>query len=62
MSFLARVHSALAWLTVSHSPVVTIAPGWSFSPSFHSSLSIWIGREMWSEYLPMMLLSFQAFK
>ncbi len=62
MSFLGRVQRALALLTVSHSPVVTISPGWSFSPSFHSSLSIWIGREIWSEYLPMMLLIFQAFR
>ena len=30
------------------------------SPSFHSSLRIRMGSEMWSEYLPMMDLSFQV--
>ena len=62
MSFLGRVHKAVAWFTVSHSPVATISPGWSFSPSFHSSLGMRMGSEMWSEYLLMMPLSFQAFR
>ncbi len=63
MSFLGRVHSALALFTVSHSPVFTIPPGSpSFSDSFHSSFSIRMGRLMWSEYLAMICLSFQAFR
>jgi hypothetical protein len=69
MSFLGRVHSAVAWFTVSHSPVLTMPPGWRppfssdgliSSPSFHSSFSIRMGRLMWSEYLLTMSLSFQA--
>ncbi|MNT05970.1 hypothetical protein D3C72_1406180 [compost metagenome] len=62
MSFLGRLHRALALFTVSHSPVFTMSPGWSFSPSFHSSFSIRMGREMWSEYLAMTCLSFQALR
>ena len=69
MSFLARAQMALALLTVSHSPVLTMPPGWRppfssdgliSSPSFHSSFSIWMGKLMWSEYLLMMPLTFQA--
>ncbi len=63
MSFFARVHRALALFTVSHSPVFTISPGSpSLSDSFHSSCSIRMGRLMWSEYLAMTCLSFQAFR
>src|SRR5256885_4074927 len=62
MSFLGRVHSALALLMVSHSPVFSMVPGWSFSPSFHSSFSMRMGRLMWSEYLPMTCLIFQALR
>ena len=62
MSFLGRLQRALALLTGSHSPVLTIAPPLLSSPSFHSSFSMRIGSEMWSEYLPMIDLSFQALR
>src|SRR6185369_10404396 len=60
MSFFGRVHSALAWFTRSHSSVSTISPPLPSSPSFHSTLRIRIGREIWSEYLLMMDLSFHV--
>ena len=46
ISFFGRVHSALAWLTVSSSSFVT----YSLFSSSHSSFFIRIGSEMWSEY------------
>src|SRR6218665_41396 len=51
-SFFGRAHRALAWLTVSQSPVLTMAPGWRppfsspgliNSPSFHFCFSICFG-------------------
>jgi hypothetical protein len=55
MSFLGRVHSAEAELTASHSSFCT----YSLFSASHSSFCIRMGRLMWSEYLPMICLSFQ---
>jgi hypothetical protein len=55
MSFLARVHRALAEFTASHSSFCT----YSLFSASHSSFCIRMGRLMWSEYLPMICLSFQ---
>ncbi len=56
MSLLARVHSALAWLTLSHSSVRLYA----LVSASQTSLGMRIGSEIWSEYLRMMSLIFHA--
>ena len=58
MSLLARVQSAAALLTVSHSSFRTVS---AFS-AIHSSFFIRIGSEIWSEYLPIIDFNFQVLR